>query len=57
MVKRANLLGAWTYLCWESPQVFDPLISSIAPFVVDSVAKLVFGSVVVDADNSPAPTL
>ena len=57
MVKRANLLGAWTYLCWESPQVFDLLISSIAPFVVDSVAKLVFGSVVVDADNSPAPTL
>ena len=41
----------------ESPQVFDPHISAIVCFVVDGVTKLIFVSVVVEVDDSPAPTL
>ena len=44
-------------ICWDSPQVFDPHISAIVRFVVDGVAKGVFLSVVVEADDSSAPTL
>ena len=47
--KIVNLLG--------SPQVFHPHISAIFDLVVDGVAELVFVSVVVEADDSPAPTL
>ena len=36
---------------------FDPHISAIVRFVVDGFADLVFVSVVVEADDSPAPTL
>ena len=42
---------------WESPQVFDLHISAIVRFVVDGFAKLVFVSVALEADDSPAPTL
>ena len=49
MEKIVNLLG--------SPQVFDPHICAIFDLVVDSVAELVFVSVVVEADDSPAATL
>ena len=42
---------------WESSEDFATLIFAIIYFVVDGVAKLVFVSVVVKADNSPAPTL
>ena len=42
---------------WESLQVFDPHISGIVRFVVYGVAKLVLVSVVVEADNFPAPAL
>ena len=41
----------------ESPQVFDPLISLIIPSAIDGVAKLVLGSVAIEADDSPASTL
>ena len=34
-----------------------PHISAIACFVVDGVAELVFLSTVIEADDSPAPTL
>ena len=42
---------------WESPQVFDADISAFVRFVVDDVAKLVFVSVVIEAEDSPAPAL
>ena len=42
---------------WESPEVFDPHVSAIARFVVHNVANLVFVSVVLEADDSLAPTL
>ena len=42
---------------WKSQQVFYPHISAIFRFVVDGAAKLVFVSVVVEADDSPAPNL
>ena len=42
---------------WGSPQVFDPHISTTVRFVVDGVAKLVFVSVVAEADDSLTPTL
>ena len=42
---------------WESPQVFDPHIPAIFLFVVDGVAKLVFVSVAVVADDLPVPNL
>ena len=42
---------------WEFPQVFAPHISAIACFVVGGVAELVFLSTVIEADDSPAPTL
>ena len=42
---------------WKSPQIFDPHISTIFHFVVDDVWKIVFVSVIVGEDDSPAPTL
>ena len=42
---------------WESPQVFYPHISAIFHFVVGGVVKVIFVSVVVEADDSPASTL
>ena len=42
------------HVFWESPQVFDDHVSAIARFVVDGVAKRVFVSLVVEADDSPA---
>ena len=36
---------------------FNPHISATVCFVVDGVAKLVFVSIVIEADYSPAPTL
>ena len=46
-----------TQIYGESPQVFDPHISEIDRFVVDGATKLVFVSYVVEADDSPVPTL
>ena len=42
---------------WESSENFDPHIYAIARFVADGVAILVFVSVVVEADDSPASIL
>ena len=42
---------------WESPQVFDAHISTIVRFAVNGVAELIFVSVVVEAEDSSAPTL
>ena len=42
---------------WESPQAFNLNISAIVHFVVDDGAKLVFLLVIVEADDSTAPTL
>ena len=50
MKKKTQIFG-------ESPQVFDPHISEIDHFVVDGATKLVFVSYVVEADDSPVPTL
>ena len=46
----------WKKIYWEYPRVSTPYIYAIL-VVVDNVAKLVFVSVVVEADDSPAPTL
>ena len=40
-----------------STEVFNPHISVIVRFVVNGVAKLLFESVLVEADDSPSPTL
>ena len=60
----ANLLGVFpeVVLCGIDfsgffDVAFDPHISSIVRFVVDRVAKLVLFGSVVEADDSPAPTL
>ena len=42
---------------WESSQVFDSHIFAVVRFVVEGVAKIIFVSVVVEVDDSPAPTL
>ena len=41
----------------ESPEIFDPHISAVVRIVVDSVAKLIFVSIVVKTDDLPASTL
>ena len=38
-------------------KAFDPHISPTVPFVIHGVAKLIFVSVVVEADDLLAPTL
>ena len=60
----ANLLGVFPEVvlcdidfCGSFDIAFDPHIFSILRFVVDCVAKLVLFVSVVDADDSPAPTL
>ena len=60
----ANLLGVFpeVVLCDIDfsgffDVAFDPHIFSIAPFVVDRVAKLVLFVSVAEVDDSPAPTL
>ena len=42
---------------YESPDVFGPHIPAIVRFVVEGAAKPVFVSVVLEADDSPAPVL
>ena len=51
------LNGRKQQIYWESSDVFGSHIPAIVRFVVDGVAKPVFVSVVLEADDSPAPVL